>query len=118
MPLTAEEQRIIERLVDSQLRLERMMGSMMGGTLGSVGVNLWQRDVLDSPLILDRQERIDLARKTARVSKAAGKKTRRKVSGYQKEFGIQLKKLKKKHPRTKIGTLMKRAHKATKKVRR
>lgn len=118
MPLTAEEQRVIERLVDSQLRLERMMASMMGGTLGSVGVNLWQRDPLDSPLILDRQERIDLARKSARVAKGSGQKARRKVSGYQKEFGKQLKKLKKAHPRTKIGTLMKKAHRATKKVRR
>lgn len=43
---------------------------------------------------------------------------RRKVSGYQKEFGKQLKKLKKKHPRTKISQLMKRAHIATRKVRK
>lgn len=44
-------------------------------------------------------------------------RTKRKVSAYQKEFGIQLKKLKKKHPRTKITMLMKRAHAATRKVR-
>jgi len=35
------------------------------------------------------------------------------VSKYQKEFGKQLKKLKAKHPRTKITRLMKRAHSAT-----
>ena len=43
-------------------------------------------------------------------------KKKRKVSKYQKEFGKQLKKLKLKHPRTKISQLMKRAHRATRKV--
>jgi hypothetical protein len=41
---------------------------------------------------------------------------KRKVSKYQKEFGRQLKKLKAKHPRTKIQNLMKRAHAATRKA--
>lgn len=45
-------------------------------------------------------------------------KPKRKVSAYQKEFGRQLKKLKKAHPRTPISKLMKRAHRATKKARR
>jgi hypothetical protein len=45
-------------------------------------------------------------------------KRKRKVSAYQREFGKQLKKLKKKHPRTKISQLMKRAHIATRKVRK
>ena len=44
------------------------------------------------------------------------KKKKRKVSKYQKEFGKQLKKLKAKHPRTKITKLMKRAHTATRKA--
>ncbi len=43
-------------------------------------------------------------------------KKKRKVSKYQKEFGRQLKKLKAKHPRTKIQNLMKRAHSATRKA--
>lgn len=43
-------------------------------------------------------------------------KKKRKVSRYQKEFGRQLKALKRKHPRTKISALMKRAHTATKKA--
>lgn len=43
-------------------------------------------------------------------------KKKRKVSKYQKEFGKQLKKLKAKHPRTKITRLMKRAHAATRKA--
>jgi len=45
----------------------------------------------------------------------APKKKRNKVSKYSKEFGIQLKKLIKKHPRTKVTQLMSQAHRATKK---
>ena len=41
---------------------------------------------------------------------------KRKPSKYQKELGKQLKMLKKKHPRTKVTALMKRAHRATKKI--
>lgn len=44
------------------------------------------------------------------------KTAKRKVSKYQKRFGQELKKLKAKHPRTKIQNLMKRAHRATKKA--
>jgi hypothetical protein len=44
------------------------------------------------------------------------KPKRRKRSKYQRELGRQLKMLKKKHPRTKITALMKRAHRATKKA--
>ena len=44
------------------------------------------------------------------------RKRRRKASRYQKELGKQLKMLKKKHPRTKVINLMKRAHRATKKA--
>ena len=43
---------------------------------------------------------------------------RRKVGKYQRRFGKHLKALKRKHPRTKIGTLMKRAHRMTRKDRR
>tara|TARA_R100000306_G_C4295856_1_gene102546 strand:+ start:202 stop:501 length:300 start_codon:yes stop_codon:yes gene_type:complete len=46
------------------------------------------------------------------------KQKKRKVSGYQKEFGRQMKKLKRAHPRTKPQNLMKRAHTATRKARR
>lgn len=45
-------------------------------------------------------------------------KRRRKVSAYQREFGRQLKALKRKHPRTPTSKLMKRAHAATKRARR
>jgi len=40
-------------------------------------------------------------------------KKRRKVSRYQKVFGKHLKALKKKHPRTDISVLMKKAHRLT-----
>jgi len=43
---------------------------------------------------------------------------KRKVSAYSKEFGKQLKKLKAKHPRTPVTRLMKKAHVATRKVRK
>ena len=43
-------------------------------------------------------------------------RAKRKVSKYQKELGRQLKMLKKKHPRTKVTALMKRAHRLTRKA--
>jgi len=49
---------------------------------------------------------------------AVAPKKKRKVSKYQKEFGRQMKILKKKHPRTPVTRLMKRAHSATKKEMR
>lgn len=42
-------------------------------------------------------------------------KKKRKVSRYQKEFGRQMKMLKKQHPRTKVTQLMSRGHTATRK---
>lgn len=46
---------------------------------------------------------------------ATVKKTaKRKVSKYQREFGKVLKQLKRKHPRTKVQNLMKKAHRETK----
>jgi len=47
---------------------------------------------------------------------APAKKKRKKVSKYSREFGIQLKKLKKKHPRTKMSQLMAKAHVRTRKA--
>lgn len=48
--------------------------------------------------------------------KMDAKPKKRKKSKYQRELGRQLKMLKKKHPRTAITKLMKRAHRATKKA--
>jgi len=44
------------------------------------------------------------------------KKAKRKVGQYQRVFGKKLKALKKKHPRTAASSLMKRAHRETKKA--
>jgi len=44
------------------------------------------------------------------------KKVKRKVGKYQKVFGKKLKALKAKHPRTAASSLMKRAHRETKKA--
>jgi len=55
--------------------------------------------------------------RTLRIPRKSTKK-KRKVSAYQKEFGRQLKKLKRAHPRTPVTKLMKRAHAATKRARR
>lgn len=89
--------------------------------LGS-GVDLLLRNQQDrrgewtGPLAyVDRE--IDETRRDLREAAESVGKVKRRVSGYQKEFGRQLKKLKKKHPRTKVSALMKRAHRATKKAR-
>lgn len=52
----------------------------------------------------------------AQIEQQVVRKVKRKVSKYQREFGRQMKQLKKKHPRTQVKNLMKRAHNATKKV--
>ena len=85
----------------------------------------------DPDIIVDRKGRParrmsgrDMIRSSGQFSQASlvpnlkllTKKKKRKVSKYQKEFGKQLKKLKAKHPRTKITRLMKRAHSATRKA--
>lgn len=43
------------------------------------------------------------------------RKVKRKVGKYQRAFGKNLKALKRKHPRSQIGNLMKRAHRMTRK---
>jgi len=52
----------------------------------------------------------------ATLAAAPAKKKRKKVSKYSREFGIQLKKLVKKHPRTRVTQLMSQAHRNTKKA--
>ena len=49
----------------------------------------------------------------SRLNLMPAPKKKRKVSAYSKRFGIELKKLKKLHPRTKIQNLMKKAHRRT-----
>lgn len=49
-------------------------------------------------------------KKRRRQVKASSPKPKRKVSAYHKRMGAELKRLKKKHPRAKAGSLMKKAH--------
>jgi len=51
-------------------------------------------------------------------AKASPSKKKRGPNAYNKEFSKQMKKLKKKHPRTPVTKLMKKAHSATKKARK
>ncbi len=53
--------------------------------------------------------------KNGRSDKVPIPKQKRTVSKYQKAFGKNLKMLKKKHPRTDISILMKKAHRLTRK---
>jgi hypothetical protein len=52
-------------------------------------------------------------RQFSRLNLVPTTKKKRKVSAYSKRFGIELKKLKKLHPRTKVQNLMKKAHRRT-----
>jgi|TARA_R110001592_G_scaffold143382_2_gene366186 hypothetical protein len=61
-------------------------------------------------------ERISTSAPVVGLDTQVKRKVKRKASKYQREFGKQLKKLKRKHPRTKVQNLMKRAHTATKKL--
>ena len=55
-------------------------------------------------------------RAVIKKGKQAARSGARKAGAYQKEWGRRLKALKKKHPRTAVGTLMKRAHRETRKA--
>ncbi len=117
MALTNKERRLIQELIDRQMQMEQFIASRIS-PLAGLGVNISHRDPLNSPFILDRDERISTLTRAASGSKRIGRAKRRKVSAYQREFGRQLKKLKAKHPRTNISVLMKKAHRATKRVRK
>ena len=79
-----------------------------------------ERDILLRALLeLLSAEAGEVAERTVRrTAPKVAKKAKRKVSAYQRRFGVELKRLKKKHPRTATSALMKRAHRATKKVMR
>jgi len=113
MALTAKEKQMINALVENQIRLEQMIANR-AHPLAGLGHRISLEDPFDSPLVFSATEKKRIARRSASAGKRAGTKARRKVSKYQREFGKNLKRLKKKHPRTNISTLMKRSHAATK----
>lgn len=78
------------------------------GNGGSVMVPVSQASQIISPGL----QRMDP------ILQSPSTKRKRRVSKYQREFGRQLKALKRKHPRTPVTKLMKRAHTATKRAMR
>lgn len=117
MALSAKEKQLIDALVESHLRLEQLIVGQIS-PLAGLGLRVRNSDPLNSPLIFSEAEKKAMLKRTGAAAKSAGRAKRRKVSAYQKAFGVELKKLKKKHPRTNISVLMKKAHRATKKKRK
>lgn len=124
MALTKKEIEFIEAVSRRQDQLEMMIGSLIGGGFGR-GLVMVDQELGDRRFLLNRSN-TENNLMAGRIGKRSGQhlrnvtkpKIRRKVSPYQREFGRQLKKLKKKHPRTNISTLMKKAHRATRRIRK
>jgi len=81
--------------------------------MATVTLTLEEYEALRSLIGSERES--EGATNIARITPGKIKK-KRKVSKYSKEFGRQLKALKKKHPRSKIGSLMSQAHVKTRKA--
>jgi len=67
----------------------------------------------DRPRQFQSQRSSPFSSQFSRLNLAPAPKKKRKISAYSKRFGIELKKLKKLHPRTKVQNLMKKAHRRT-----
>ncbi len=120
MALTKREREFIEALSRRQDQLELIIGSTLGGGLGR-GLVMLDQELGDRGFLLNQsntERNLQAGRLGKKLGTTARKKIKRKVSPYQREFGKQLKKLKEKHPRTNISILMRKAHKATRKVRK
>ena len=103
--------------VDEMITPEEIIQAVINEPLKQLTPDMLE--VINDPSILmnDQGElfRNAFAQSFAQKS-AVTKKKKKKVSKYQKELGRQLKLLKKKHPRTSVTKLMKKAHAATKKA--
>jgi hypothetical protein len=117
LALSKKERDLINALVTNQMRLEQMIINQISPAAG-LGYRVMRQDPFDSPLIISGEENRAISLAAASAGKKAGRSKRRKISAYQREFGRQLKRLKKKHPRTDISKLMKKAHIATRKARK
>lgn len=71
--------------------------------------------IINDPNMLMKNGTLFASLAGANLPMITPEKRKRKVSEYQKLFGKILKQLKKKHPRTRIQDLMKRAHRMTRK---
>lgn len=104
------------------LVLRRVAQTSMGNALTGLGTSFMLAERFSDAdgnvyeLVGQDSMRSQNSRRGDSVPIPRGKKVKqtRKVSRYQKLFGKHLKALKKKHPRTQISTLMKRAHRLTK----
>ena len=104
------------------LVLRRVAATSMGNALTGLGTSFMLAERFSDQdgnvyeLVGQDTSRIRSGGRMDSVPIPKGKKVKqtRKVSRYQKVFGKHLKALKKKHPRTQISTLMKRAHRLTK----
>lgn len=123
MALTPTEIEAIKALSARQDQLELMIGSMIGG-LGGRGFVMIDQELGRRGFGLNYgNERTNLfvgekAKELGLQTRVKIEKKKRKVSAYQKEFGKQMKKLIKKHPRTPRTKLMGKAHRLTKKLRK
>jgi len=117
LALSKKERELITALVNNQMRLEQMIVSQISPAAG-LGYRVMRADPFDSPLIISADENRAISLAAASAGKKIGRSKRRKVSAYQREFGRQLKRLKKKHPRTDISRIMKKAHIATRRARK
>lgn len=101
---------------DERMRTEDTIRNMINDPMVTVTSDML--DIINDPgILMDRNLQL-FRNQFARSELLRGdpKKKKKKVSKYQKELGKQLKLLKKKHPRTPISNLMKRAHRLTKKA--
>lgn len=107
-----QKQRQMER---EQMRTEDIVREMVNDPMITVTEDMLE--IINDPAIM-MDSRFNLFRNQFARSELLQqpKKKKRKVSKYQKELGRQLKMLKKKHPRTPISSLMKRAHRLTRKA--
>tara|TARA_R100000935_G_C2825783_1_gene162209 strand:+ start:932 stop:1258 length:327 start_codon:yes stop_codon:yes gene_type:complete len=96
--------------------LANILASGARGAAGGLVLDRVAQEAREEAGRSSRNARISTGRRRgtrgAEQRKAATKRT---VSAYQKRFGIEFKKLKKLHPRTNASSLMKKAHRATKK---
>jgi len=104
---------LVDAVISAHSIIERLVGSAFG-PLGSATIALHQRDLLGGGLQMTHSEEQELLKRAPRDAV----KIKRKVSGYQKEFGRQMKKLIRAHPRTPRTKLMSKAHRLTKKARK
>jgi len=102
----------------------RILQDTVGTALSRNPIGMFARGVSDYGTSLVQNQDLAPYQASRRISElddrtnSAIPRAKRKVSGYQKEFGRQFKRLKKAHPRTDVSRLMKRAHVATRKARK